>query len=273
MLRCGQRQLDLQQPQVMGVLNITPDSFYDGGRLASMDAVLAQAQAMVAAGAFILDVGGESTRPGASPVSLSEECDRVLPVIEALLAEFEVVVSVDTRHTAVMESAIALGVHMINDVNALQADGALAAVAASQVAVCLMHMQGEPQTMQDNPDYQNVVAEVQEFLRARVAACQAAGIANDRLLVDPGFGFGKRLSDNLALLKGLKRLAEDEVPLLVGVSRKSMFQQLLNLPIDERMTASIAAAIWAVQQGACIVRTHDVKETVEALKVLQAIKL
>jgi dihydropteroate synthase len=271
-LRCGPHTLDLTRPRVMGILNVTPDSFSDGGRFASREAALNCARAMAAEGADLIDVGGESTRPGAAPVSVQEELDRVIPVIEALAGDLPVPVSVDTSKPEVMRAAVAAGAGLINDVAALRRPGALAAAAALGVPVCLMHMQGEPGTMQHDPTYGDVVGEVAAFLAARVAACEAAGIARGRLLVDPGFGFGKTLVHNLALLRGLPRLAALGLPVLAGLSRKSMIGALLgNVPVGGRLHGSVAAALLAVERGAAIVRVHDVGPTVQALRILAAV--
>jgi dihydropteroate synthase len=256
----------------MGVLNVTPDSFSDGGELASPEAALRQARRMAEAGAAILDVGGESTRPGAREVGTGEELDRVLPVVEALVAELELPVSVDTSKPEVMREAIAAGAAMVNDVRALQAPGALAAVAGSQAAVCLMHMQGEPRTMQVDPRYRDVVAEVHAFLAARVEACETAGIGRERVVVDPGFGFGKTLEHNLTLLAGLREFARDGLPVLAGLSRKSMIGALTGRSVRERLAGSVALAALAVANGASIIRAHDVAETVDAVKVAAAVR-
>jgi dihydropteroate synthase len=271
-LRCGLRALDLTRPRVMGILNVTPDSFSDGGHFASREPALTRARAMAAEGADLIDVGGESTRPGARPVSVQEELDRVIPVIEALAAELPVPVSVDTSKPEVMRAAVAAGAGLINDVAALRRPGALAAAAALGVPVCLMHMQGEPGTMQRDPTYDDVVGEVAAFLAARAAACEAAGIERGRLLVDPGFGFGKTLAHNLALLRGLPRLAALGLPVLAGLSRKSMIGALLgDVPVEGRLHGSVAAAVLAVERGAAIVRVHDVGPTVQALRILAAV--
>jgi dihydropteroate synthase len=272
LLTCGQHALDLSEPVVMGVLNVTPDSFSDGGELASPEAALRQARRMAEAGAAILDVGGESTRPGAREVGTGEELDRVLPVVEALVAELELPVSVDTSKPEVMREAIAAGAAMVNDVRALQAPGALAAVAGSQAAVCLMHMQGEPRTMQVDPRYRDVVAEVHAFLAARVEACETAGIGRERVVVDPGFGFGKTLEHNLTLLAGLREFARDGLPVLAGLSRKSMIGALTGRSVRERLAGSVALAALAVANGASIIRAHDVAETVDAVKVAAAVR-
>jgi dihydropteroate synthase len=256
----------------MGVLNVTPDSFSDGGRFTDPAAALAQARAMVEQGAAIVDVGGESTRPGASPVSEAIELQRVLPVVKRLRAELDCIVSIDTAKPGVMRAACAAGAELINDVMALRAPGALEAARDTGAAVCLMHMQGEPRTMQQAPAYLDVVEEVAAFLRERARACIDAGIARERLVVDPGFGFGKALHHNLALLGGIDVIAELGLPVLVGVSRKSMFGQLLDRPVGEREAGGLAAAALAAWQGAHIVRTHDVRATMDALKVTAAIR-
>jgi len=271
-LQLPRRRLALDAPLVMGILNVTPDSFSDGGRHASLEQALARARQMAGEGAGIIDVGGESTRPGAAPVGEAEELDRVVPVIERLSRELDIVISVDTTKPAVIREACAAGAEIINDINALRAEAALQAAAASGAAVCLMHMQGEPRTMQQAPFYEDVLAEVHGFLQQRVAACLAAGIAPGRLAIDPGFGFGKRLEHNLALLGRLDAFGDLGLPLLVGLSRKSMFGQLLGRPVEDRLAASLAAAVLAVVQGAAIVRVHDVAPTVDALKVAQSVK-
>lgn len=272
MLRCGPHTLDLSTPLVMGVLNVTPDSFSNDGRFANVDAAVEQALRMVEAGAGLIDVGGESTRPGAQAVEAEEEIRRVVPVIEALATRAGVPISVDTSKPAVMTAATRAGASMINDVRALREPGALEAAADTQAAICLMHMQGEPRTMQADPRYGDVVAEVRDFLRERTAACQAGGITRDRLLIDPGIGFGKRLEHNLALLAGLPALTGLGWPVLVGVSRKSMFGALLGRAVDERLAGGIAAATAAILAGASIVRTHDVAATVDAVKVAVALR-
>lgn len=271
LLRCGARVLDLSRPQVMGILNVTPDSFSDGGRYNRPDAALAHAESMLAAGATLIDVGAESTRPGAAPVSDQEELDRLLPVVEAIAARLDVVISVDTSSPVVMREAAARGVGLLNDVRALARPGALAAAAATGLPVCLMHMQGEPDVMQQAPRYDDVVAEVMDFLAARSAACLEAGIANDQILYDPGFGFGKSLTHNLQLLRRLESLQATGRPLLVGMSRKRMLGEVLGgAPVDGRLHAGIAAALLAVERGARIVRVHDVRPLVEALALWQA---
>lgn len=270
-LTCGHRQLDLTQPVVMGILNLTPDSFSDGGQWLAPEAALQRAAQMVGEGAALIDVGGESTRPGATEVSEAEELDRVLPIIEQLAKRLDVVISVDTMKPAVMRAAVAAGASMVNDVNALRQPGAVEVVAAGNAAVCLMHMQGAPRTMQAAPHYGDVVAEVCAALAERIEACIRAGIARERIVVDPGIGFGKSLSHNLSLLANLDAFGTLKVPLLVGVSRKSMFGKLLDLKVDQRLIPSITAAVLAVSKGAAIVRAHDVAETVLALKTARAI--
>ena len=262
---------DLSVPQVMGILNVTPDSFSDGGRFNTLDAALAQAERMVGQGAAILDVGGESTRPGAQAVPVDEEMARVLPVIERLRAEFDIPVSIDTSKPELMRAAVAAGAGMINDVSALRAPGAVAAAAATGVPVCLMHMQGEPRTMQSAPQYDDVVADIIEYLDSRVTACVAGGIPRERLLVDPGFGFGKTLAHNLVLLRDLRELQRLGLPVLVGISRKSMLGAVTGRAVDQREAASVAAAVMAVERGARIVRVHDVAATVDALRVWRAV--
>jgi dihydropteroate synthase len=269
-LQCGPFPLDLDRPVVMGVVNVTPDSFSDGGRFADADAAVAAAERMAADGAALVDVGGESTRPGSAPVDEAEELRRVMPVIERLAGRLPIPVSIDTRKPGVMRRAVEAGATLVNDVGALRAPGAIEAVADSGAAVCLMHMQGEPGTMQDAPRYADVVTEVREFLRQRVAACEAAGIGRARIAVDPGFGFGKSLEHNLALLAGLPLIAADGLPLLVGLSRKRMIGALTGRGDGERLAGSLAAAVVAAQNGARIVRAHDVRETVDALRVVAA---
>ena len=264
-------QLDLSQPRIMGVLNRTPDSFSDGGRFAGFDAAIAQVERMVREGVDIVDVGGESTRPGSAGVSVPEELDRVLPLVESIKSRFDVPISIDTSKPEVMQAAVAAGASMINDVYALRRDGALEQAAACGVAVCLMHMQGEPRTMQKDPHYKDVTAEVKEFLAGRAEAAVAAGVPREHIVLDPGFGFGKNLEHNLTLLRRLPEFAALGFPLLVGLSRKSMIGTLLGgKPVEERLHGSVAAAVIAVQNGASIVRVHDVAPTVEALKVTTA---
>lgn len=270
LLHCGNFQFDLSRPLVMGIVNVTPDSFSDGGQHFQHDAALAHAQQLIAEGADIIDIGGESTRPGAQPVGVQEELNRVLPIIEGLRGA-PVPISIDTCKPQVMQAAIAAGVQMVNDINALQDAAAMNVAATGNVAVCLMHKQGNPQTMQTQPQYQNVIAEVGEFLRERIAAAEAAGIGRGRIVIDPGFGFGKTLAHNLDLLRHLDQLRELGVPVLAGLSRKSMLGALTGREAGDRVAASVAAALIAVQRGAAIVRVHDVRETVDALKVWNAI--
>ena len=266
-LDCGGRKLDLSRPAVMGILNITPDSFSDGGVFLSPDKAIAQALRMAEEGADIIDIGGESTRPGARPISAQEEIDRVLPVVEALHKKIPLPISIDTSKPEVMRAAVKAGAGMINDVRALRETGALAVATQLGVPVCLMHMQGEPRTMQDDPRYADVVGEVRDFLKQRLNACRNAGILAQRVVVDPGFGFGKTLEHNIELLRGLKQLLTLGAPVLVGLSRKSMIGKALGLPVEQRLHASVALAVMAVQQGARIVRVHDVGPTAEALRM------
>lgn len=265
-----QRELSLERCKLMAILNITPDSFSDGGQFVGVDAALRQVARMLAEGADIIDVGGESTRPGAQQVSLQQELDRVLPVIELIRKEFDTVISVDTYKAGVMTAAVAAGADIINDVKALQDEGALMAAAKLQVPICLMHMQGQPDSMQQAPAYQDVIAEVVAFLQQRVRACVDVGIAASQLILDPGFGFGKTLAHNYQLLSRFNELAIDSLPVLAGMSRKSMIGQLLNRNTSERLAGSIACATIAVMHGARIIRAHDVKETADAIAVAQA---
>jgi dihydropteroate synthase len=269
-LRCGRYTLDLSRPLIMGVVNVTPDSFSDGGRFFGRDAAIGHARRLIAEGADIVDIGGESSRPGAAPVAADEELARVLPVFEALREE-PVPLSVDTSKTEVMRGALAAGAAMINDIGALAAPGALEAAAASDCAVCLMHMQGEPRTMQRSPTYVDVVREVKDFLSARVAAAERAGITRDRVVIDPGFGFGKTPANNLELLRRLGDFTGMKVPVLAGWSRKSSLGAITGRAEGDRLPASIAAALIAVQNGARIVRVHDVAATRDALAVLSAV--
>jgi dihydropteroate synthase len=270
-LRCAGRSVDLSTPRVMGVLNVTPDSFSDGGRFVDLAAAVAHGERLAQDGAAFIDVGGESTRPGAAPVSAAQELARVLPVIERLVARTDAVISVDTSKAEVMRAAAAAGAGLINDVRALCAPGALAAAAASDCAVCLVHMQGEPATMQRAPHYGDVVAEVRAFLSARVAACAAAGIGAGRVLIDPGFGFGKTLEHNLTLLRRLAELTCADAALLVGLSRKALLGTLTGRPATERSAGSVALAVLAARSGARIIRAHDVAATLDALKVVAAV--
>lgn len=268
----GKYKLDLSVPQVMGILNVTPDSFSDGGHFFSVDAAVQRAHVMVAEGAALIEIGGESTRPGAAPVSAQQEIDRVIPIFERLSAELVVPISIDTRKPEVMRAAVSAGAGLINDVGALRAEGALAAAAQLRVPVCLMHMQGDPQSMQRDPVYVDVVGEVNAFLTERIAACVAAGIARSSILIDPGFGFGKTLQHNLILLRRLDEFAALGAPLLIGVSRKSMIGNLLGgVPPAERVFGGVALAMFALSKGAKVIRTHDVRATVDALKMYNAL--
>lgn len=270
-LHAGSHRLTLSRPRIMGVVNVTPDSFSDGGQLCDAQAAIAHALKLREQGADILDVGGESTRPGAMAVSADEEIRRVMPVIETLVRE-GCLVSVDTMKPEVMRAALAAGAAMVNDVAALQAPGALETVAASGAAVCLLHMQGDPRNMQQAPSYDDVVNEVKQFLQARVQACEAAGIARERLVIDPGFGFGKTLQHNLALLKHLDCLARLGLPVLAGLSRKSMLGALTGRAVDEREFAGVAAHLMAVAQGARLVRVHNVMAMRDALAIWNAVE-
>lgn len=272
LLQCGVRTLDLSRPVVMGILNVTPDSFSDGGRYLDRDAAVRQALRLCEEGAGIIDVGAESTRPGAAPVSVQEELDRLLPVLERLVREVDAVISLDTSTPAVMQEGAARGAGFLNDVRALRREGALAAAATTGLPVCLMHMQGEPGTMQQQPRYAEVVEDVQAFFRARISDCAAAGIGPERIVLDPGFGFGKTLEHNLRLLKGLGAFRAMGHPVLAGLSRKSMLGAVLGgAPVDQRLFASISAAAIAVLNGAAIVRVHDVKATCDAVAVASAL--
>jgi dihydropteroate synthase len=271
LLDCGGRALDLTRTAVMGVLNITPDSFSDGGQYAGTEKALLRARQMAEEGADIIDVGGESTRPGARPVGVQEELDRVLPVIECLHRELPLPISVDTSKAEVMRAAVAAGAGFINDVRALREADALEAAASLGVPVCLMHMRGEPRTMQEDPVYGDVVAEVREFLRARMAACVAAGIPASQVVIDPGFGFGKTIEHNLALLRGISAFAELGARVLVGLSRKSMIGALLGLPVERRAAAGAALTLFAAMHGARIARVHDVAITRDCLRAWEAV--
>nr|WP_295711223.1 dihydropteroate synthase [uncultured Halomonas sp.] len=271
-LRCGRHLLDLSFPRVMGILNVTPDSFSDGGQHVALDDALRHAERMLAEGAAMIDVGGESTRPGATPVSPQEELDRVAPVVELLVRELDALVSVDTSCPTVMREASELGAGMINDVRALERDGALLAAVGSGLPVCLMHRQGEPQNMQQAPAYSRPIEEeVADYLARRVAECEAAGLRRNRLLVDPGFGFGKSVEHNLRLLKYMETLQSLELPLLVGMSRKSMIGKVLGRPVEERLSGGLALAAMAVERGANILRVHDVAATVDAVNMAWAV--
>ena len=271
MWHCGKFQFELSRPLVMGIVNVTPDSFSDGGRHLSAANAIAHARQLIADGADILDIGGESTRPGAALVSEQEELDRVLQVVEGL-RDIPVPISIDTYKPEVMRAALAAGASMVNDINALQAPGALDVVADCNAGVCLMHKQGMPQTMQQHPQYQDAVSEVSAFLRERIAVAETAGIARDRIVIDPGFGFGKTLAHNLDLLSDLDTFSALGVPVLAGLSRKSMLGAITGREVNDRMAASLAAAMLAVERGAAIVRVHDVRETVDALKIWNAVK-
>ncbi|MGJ0480542.1 dihydropteroate synthase [Pantoea agglomerans] len=262
--------LDLSFPHVMGILNVTPDSFSDGGKHNALVDALTHTNEMVNAGATIIDVGGESTRPGADEVSVEEELERVIPVIDAIAQRFEVWISVDTSKAEVIREAARVGAHIINDVRSLSEPGALEAAAATGLPVCLMHMQGEPRTMQQAPVYENILSEVDTYFAQQIARCEAAGIKKERLILDPGFGFGKNLNHNYELLAHLGDFHHFGLPLLVGMSRKSMIGQLLNVGPSQRLTGSLSCAVIAAMQGAQIIRAHDVKETAEAMRVVEA---
>ena len=270
-LRCGRYALDLSKPLVMGVLNVTPDSFSDGGQFAECDAAVSHARQLVADGAAIIDIGGESTRPDAQPVPATVELERVLPVLDAL-RDVGVPVSIDTSKPEVMREALAQGADMINDVYAFRARGALETIASCEAALCIMHMQGEPRTMQHAPRYDDVVAEVRSFLVERAHAAEAAGVARERIVIDPGFGFGKTLGHNLELVRSLDAIVASDWPVLVGLSRKSMLGRITGRASGERIHASVAAALLAVLRGARIVRAHDVRATCDALAVLHAVE-
>ena len=269
-LQCGSRTLSLERPSVMGILNVTPDSFSDGGRYLGAESALKHVEAMIAAGADIIDVGGESTRPGAADVSNQEELDRILPIIEMINARFDTIVSLDTSKPAVIHEGAKVGAGLINDVRALQEPNALNIAVKTGLPVCLMHMQGKPRSMQQAPVYKDVVAEVTQFLMERRQICIDAGIPSSQIVIDPGFGFGKNLQHNLTLLQGLSELSK-LAPVLIGLSRKRMFANILNNDSANRVVASVTAALLCVQRGASIVRVHDVEETVHALAVYRAV--
>jgi dihydropteroate synthase len=271
-LPCGNRVLDLSRTHVMGILNITPDSFSDGGRFAQRDLALRHAESMMLAGATLIDVGGESTRPGARSVSSVEELERVAPIVEAINAELDVIISVDTSTPAVMRETARLGAGLINDVRSLRRDGALDAAMATGLPVCLMHMRGEPTDMQDNPHYTDLVGEVCVFLRERMEQCVTAGIPVEKIILDPGFGFAKTLEHNLSLFKHMESLHLLGRPLLVGVSRKSMIGKVLDKPVDERLHGALALAALAMVKGAKILRVHDVPETVDVVRMIAAVE-
>ncbi len=269
-LIAGTKRLSLASPVVMGILNVTPDSFSDGGKFSSFELACQHADEMVAQGALIIDIGGESTRPGAAEVSVEDELARVIPLVAYVAAHHDVWISVDTSKPEVMRQAVEAGAHLINDVRALMEPGALEIAAQLNVPICLMHMQGEPRSMQSAPEYRDVVTEVSAFLSDRIQACLNAGISRERILIDPGFGFGKTLEHNYQLLAELDVLTKFELPILIGLSRKSMIGNLLARPTSERLAGSLAGAMLAAQNGAHIIRVHDVPETVDMLKVLQA---
>jgi dihydropteroate synthase len=276
-LHCAGRTLELSRPLIMGIINTTPDSFSDGGTLfqgakLDVDRAMARARDMVIGGAAVLDIGGESTRPGAEPVSTDEEMDRVIPLVERIAAELDTVISVDTSSPGVMREAASAGAGLINDVRALSREGALAAAAATNLSVCLMHMKGEPNTMQVAPQYVDVVSEVGNYLMERVVVCEQQGIDRGRLLLDPGFGFGKTATHNLQLLQGLPRLLELGLPLVAGLSRKSLIGKILGRDVDQRLPASIALAVLAAERGAVLIRTHDVLATADALAMWVAME-
>ncbi|MEJ1226024.1 dihydropteroate synthase [Pseudomonas sp. CCNWLW56] len=271
-LLCGNRVLDLARVHVMGILNVTPDSFSDGGRYSQLDAALRHAEGMVAAGATLIDVGGESTRPGARAVSPVEELERVAPIVERIHRELDVIISVDTSTPAVMRESARLGAGLINDVRALRRDGALDAAAATGLPVCLMHMLGEPGTMQDDPRYGDVTREVGEFLAERLKQCVSAGIPAEKIVLDPGFGFAKTLAHNLSLFKHMEALHALGRPLLVGVSRKSMIGNALGRPVGERLYGGLALAALAVTKGARLLRVHDVAETMDIVRMIAAVE-
>jgi len=272
-LNCNGKSLNLDKPQVMGILNVTPDSFSDGGHFNRIDTALVKAEQMINDGAAVIDIGGESTRPGAPDVSEREEVSRVIPILKAIKQRFDVIVSVDTSKANVMSEAIEQGAGLINDVRALQNVGCITAVAQSDVVICLMHMQGLPRSMQNAPYYDDLFNDISLFFEARILACESAGINKAQLVLDPGFGFGKTLDQNYQLLAGLNSFQPLKLPILAGLSRKSMIGNLLNRAVEERLPGSLTAAIIAAQQGAKIIRVHDVKETVDALKILDKVSL
>ncbi|MBS9436181.1 dihydropteroate synthase [Photorhabdus noenieputensis] len=269
-LRARDNVLNLSRPQIMGILNVTPDSFSDGGAHNTLDMALRHAEKMINEGAAIIDIGGESTRPGADEVSEQEEVDRVVPVVEALAQRFNIWISVDTSKALVMSESAKAGAHLINDIRALQEPGALESAAKSGLPVCLMHMKGQPRTMQDTPHYENLLSEVKQFFTEQIERCVMAGIAKDKLVLDPGFGFGKNLTHNYQLLAHLNQFHQFGLPVLAGMSRKSMIGQLLHVPPQERVVGSVACAVIAAMQGAQIIRVHDVKETVQAMQIVEA---
>jgi dihydropteroate synthase len=265
-------KLNTSHPQIMGIVNVTPDSFSDGGKFNTVDSALNQVERMIAQGVDIIDVGGESTRPGAEIVTVKDELSRVIPVLKAIKQRFSVPVSIDTSKAEVMSEAIAYGADLINDVRALQNEGCLSVVAQSNVPICLMHMQGLPQSMQDNPKYQDVIADIITFFKQRISVCNQHNINTERLLIDPGFGFGKTTQQNYQLLAHLAEFNQLNVPILAGVSRKSMIGNIVECEVEHRLVGSVTAALIAIQHGANIVRVHDVKETADAIKIWQAVK-
>jgi len=264
-----EKSINNAAPQIMGILNVTPDSFSDGGKFSQIDAAMYQVEQMINDGAEIIDIGGESTRPGAKDVSKSDELLRVIPVLKAIKQRFNVLVSIDTSKAAVMSESIEHGADIINDVRALQEPECLTVVAQSDIRVCLMHMQGQPRTMQENPQYEHLIQDIKDFFVGRIQACQNIGIIKNRIILDPGFGFGKTVAQNYQLLAQLSQFSVLGLPLLSGTSRKSMLGNLLNREVDQRLSGSITTAILAAQQGAAIIRVHDVKETIDAMKILQ----
>jgi dihydropteroate synthase len=261
----------LTKVKVMGILNVTPDSFSDGGQFACFDGALKQAESMIENGVDIIDIGGESTRPGAADVNVKDEISRVIPLLKAIKSRFDINVSIDTSKAEVMSEAITYGADMINDVRALQNEGCIDAVAQSDIAVCLMHMQGMPRTMQQNPQYTDIINDILQFFKQRIHCCEQHGINKQRLILDPGFGFGKTLEHNYEVLAKLAQFKSLELPILAGISRKSMIGNLLNREVDKRLAGSLTAAIFAVQQGAEIIRVHDVQESVDAINILKAV--
>jgi dihydropteroate synthase len=271
-LNCAGKLLDLSQPQIMGILNVTPDSFYDGGLFISKEEALTQAEKLFEEGAAIIDVGGESTRPGATPVSEQEELDRVIPVIESIHKELPVIISIDTSKPQLMYEAVRAGAGMVNDVYALRQAGAVQMMADLDVPVCLMHMKGEPRTMQQDPHYEDVILDIKDFLQQRIQECEQAGVERTKIIIDPGFGFGKTVQHNLELVKQLPEFSTLGLPIMVGFSRKSTIGAILNKPADDRKSGSLSLAVIACWLGANIFRVHDVKETADALKLCVAVK-
>ncbi len=270
-LICAEKHLNLQKPQVMGILNVTPDSFSDGGKFAQLTSALCQVEQMIIDGANIIDIGGESTRPGAPDVSEQDEIARVIPVLKAIKQRFDVIVSIDTSKANVMAEAIENGAGLINDVRALQNEGCLAILSQCELPVCIMHMQGLPRTMQSSPQYHNLIDDIKDFFASRITDCEQAGIEKERIILDPGFGFGKSLEQNYQLLAHFSDFQSFDLPLLAGLSRKSMIGSLLNRDVDKRLAGSLATAVLAAQKGAKIIRVHDVKETMDALRIINAV--